>query len=103
MPATSFTPVASAAGGALIGLSAVLLMALKGRIAGVSGIASRLLFPYADNEFAGRRAFVAAVLAARIFWWLATGSFPAQTIVAATPVLVFAGLLVSSGSVKGNG
>ena len=46
MTVTSFTPVASTIGGALIGLSAVMLMTLTGRIAGVSGIAARLLPPY---------------------------------------------------------
>ena len=100
---TSFTPVASAVGGALIGLSAVLLMALTGRIAGVSGIVSRLLPPYEDREFAGRLAFVAGLVAAPIVVWLATGSLPSQTIEAGTPVLVIAGLLVGFGSVWGNG
>lgn len=57
MTATDFTPVASLLGGALIGASAVMLMAAQGRIAGVSGIAVRLLPPYADSEFAGRLAF----------------------------------------------
>lgn len=103
MTATSFTPIASAAGGALIGLSAVLLMALKGRIAGVSGIASRLLPPYEDREFAGRLAFVAGLVAAPVLVWLATGRFPAQTIEAGTPILLVAGLLVGFGSVWGNG
>jgi uncharacterized membrane protein YedE/YeeE len=36
---TEFTPLASLAGGLLIGLAAVWLMAANGRIAGVSGIA----------------------------------------------------------------
>lgn len=103
MTATSFTPVASAVGGAMIGLSAVLLMAVKGRIAGVSGIVSRLLPPYEDGEFAGRLAFVAGLVAAPLLVWLATGSFPAQTIEAGVPVLVVAGLLVGFGSVWGNG
>lgn len=103
MTATSFTPVASALGGALIGLSAVLLMALKGRIAGVSGIVSRLLPPYEDNEFAGRLAFAAGLIAAPVLVWLASGSFPAQTIEAGAPVLVVAGILVGFGSVWGNG
>ena len=103
MPATSFTPVASAAGGALIGLSAVLLMALKGRIAGVSGIASRLLPPYEDREFAGRIAFVAGLIAGPALVWLANGRLPGQTIEAGMPVLVVAGLLVGFGSVWGNG
>ena len=34
----NFTPVSAAIGGALIGLSAALLMLLIGRIAGISGI-----------------------------------------------------------------
>jgi len=103
MTATSFTPIASAVGGALIGLSAVLLLALKGRIAGVSGIVSRLLPPYEDRELAGRLAFAAGLVAAPVLVWLATGSFPAQTIEAGVPALIGAGLLVGFGSVWGNG
>ena len=60
---TSFTPFAALIGGALIGLAAVTLMALTGRIAGVSGIAARLLPPFEDNEFAGRLAFIAGLVA----------------------------------------
>jgi len=103
MVTTSFTPIASVLGGALIGLSAVMLMAFTGRIAGVSGIASRLLPPYEDGEFAGRLAFVAGLVAAPLLARLATGSLPSQSIVAAAPVLVIAGLLVGFGSVWGNG
>lgn len=103
MVTTSFTPIASTIGGALIGLAAVLLMALSGRIAGVSGIASRLLPPYEDKEFAGRLAFVAGLVAAPLLVRLVTGSLPSQTIQAAMPVLVVAGLLVGFGSVWGNG
>ena len=103
MTATSFTPIASAFGGVLIGLSAVLLMAFKGRIAGVSGIASRLLPPYEDKEFSGRLAFVAGLVAAPVLVWLATGRFPAQSIEAGMPVLILGGLLVGFGSVWGNG
>jgi len=103
MTATSFTPIASAAGGALIGLAAVLLMALKGRIAGVSGIASRLLPPFEDREFAGRLAFVAGLIVAPALVWLASGRLPEQTIEAGTAVLVIAGVLVGFGSVWGNG
>jgi len=103
MTATAFTPIASAAGGALIGLAAMLLLALKGRIAGVSGIAMRLLPPYEDKEFAGRFAFVAGLIAAPILMWLASGRWPEQTIAAGVPVLVAAGLLVGFGSVWGSG
>ena len=103
MVTTSFTPIASALGGALIGLSAVLLMAFNGRIAGVSGIAAHLFPPYEDKEFAGRLAFVAGLVAAPLLVRLATGSLPSQSIVAGAPVLVVAGLLVGFGSVWGNG
>jgi len=103
MSATTFTPIASAAGGALIGLAAVLLMAVKGRIAGVSGIAARLLPPYEDREFAGRLAFVLGLIAAPLLVWLATGHLPAQTIEAGMPMLLVAGLLVGFGAVWGSG
>ncbi|QOZ73692.1 YeeE/YedE family protein [Bradyrhizobium arachidis] len=103
MIATSFTPVASLLGGALIGLSAVLLMWATGRIAGVSGIAARLFPPYEDRELAGRLAFVAGLVAAPLLVLLVTGRLPAQTIAATTPVLIIAGLLVGFGSVWGSG
>lgn len=103
MTATSFTPTASLLGGALIGLSAVLLMWATGRIAGVSGIAARLLPPYEDREFAGRLAFVAGLIAAPILVRIVTGSLPMQTIAAGAPVLIVAGLLTGFGAVWGSG
>ena len=103
LTATAFTPMASLAGGALIGLAAVMLMALTGRIAGVSGIAARLFPPYADHEFAGRLAFVAGLIAAPVVVLVATGRLPAQTIQASAGILVLSGLLVGFGSVWGNG
>lgn len=103
MTPTEFTPGASLAGGALIGASAVLLMAVKGRIAGVSGIAAKLFPPYSDNELFGRLAFVAGLVAAPAAAMLATGEAPSQTIETGGTMLVVAGLLVGFGSVWGNG
>ncbi|MDI3564444.1 YeeE/YedE family protein [Bradyrhizobium sp. Arg816] len=103
MIATPFTPMASLLGGALIGLSAVLLMWATGRIAGVSGIAARLFPPYEDREFAGRLAFVVGLVAAPILVRIVSGSLPVQTIAAGTPVLVVAGLLTGFGAVWGSG
>jgi len=103
MISNSFTPVASMLGGALIGVSAVLLMFLTGRIAGVSGIAARLLPPYEDDAFNGRLAFVTGLIAAPILVLLASGRLPVQTIAAQPATLVIAGLLVGFGSVWGNG
>ncbi|UPU00007.1 YeeE/YedE family protein [Bradyrhizobium barranii subsp. apii] len=103
MIATPFTPMASLLGGALIGLSAVLLMWATGRIAGVSGIAARLFPPYEDREFAGRLAFVAGLVAASILVRIVSGNLPVQTIAAGTPVLIVAGLLTGFGAVWGSG
>ncbi len=101
--ATTFTPIASLAGGALIGLSAVMLMAFSGRIAGVSGIAARLLPPFSDRELAGRVAFLAGLVAVPSIALFATGALPAQSIETGGVLLAFAGLLVGFGSVWGNG
>ena len=103
MTATDFTPVASLIGGALIGASAVMLMAAKGRIAGVSGLAVRLLPPYADDELAGRLGFILGIIVAPLVVLLATGNAPVPTIEGSTALLVLAGLLVGFGSVWGNG
>ncbi|MCS0494051.1 YeeE/YedE family protein [Ancylobacter sp. MQZ15Z-1] len=99
---TEFTPVASLAGGMLIGLSAVLMMLLEGRIAGISGIASRLFPPYGDGGLAGRRAFVAGLVAAP-FVVAATGAPVMQTVSSNLVLMIAAGLLVGFGSVWGSG
>ena len=103
MMAASFTPLASAIGGALIGAAAVALMATFGRIAGVSGIASRLLPPHGDDGFAGRLAFVLGIAAAPLVASIVLGAMPMPRIEASMPVLAIAGLLVGFGSVRGSG
>ncbi|SCW80757.1 YeeE/YedE family protein [Ancylobacter rudongensis] len=100
---TDFTPVASLVGGALIGLSAVLMMLAEGRIAGISGIASRLFPPYADKAFAGRLAFVAGLVAAPLLYAAVTGAAVVQTVSTNLALMVAAGLLVGFGSVWGSG
>lgn len=100
---TEFTPLASSIGGAMIGLSAVLLMAWEGRIAGISGIAGRLLPPYRDKAFLSRLGFVMGLIAAPFLVTAATGNPVMQTVSANLPLMVAAGLLVGFGSVYGNG
>ena len=100
---TGFTPWASLTGGALIGLSAVLLMAWEGRIAGISGIAGRLLPPWTDEATPSRLGFVIGLVAAPLAWFVATGSPVVQTVSSNLPLMVAAGLLVGFGSTWGNG
>jgi uncharacterized membrane protein YedE/YeeE len=65
----NFTPLSAAIGGGLIGLSAVLLMLLTGRIAGISGIFGGLL-DLGDDDKGWRIAFIAGfILAPLIAGW----------------------------------
>lgn len=90
-------------GGALIGLSAVVLMATVGRIAGISGIVVRLFPPFLDRETAGRWAFVAGLVVAPLAWRLASGGWPDATFEAGPVALLAGSLLVGFGSVWGAG
>jgi len=103
MPVTEFTPLSATIGGALIGLSAVILMAFDGRIAGISGIVGRLLPPYAGSDAPGALAFVLGLIAAPLVYD-AVASVPfAQTVSANLGLLAFAGLLVGFGATIGGG
>jgi uncharacterized membrane protein YedE/YeeE len=98
MTTTEFTPLASLAGGALIGLAAVLLMLLQGRIAGVSGILAGLLPPYGGRNVGDDLAFVAGLVAAPVVFQAATGAAVAQTVSQNLPLMIAAGLLVGLGT-----
>lgn len=100
---TEFTPIASAAGGALIGCAAVLLMLMSGRIAGISGILSRLIMPGAESKPLQAFAFIAGLIGAPVVWMAASGSSISQTITANLPLAAVAGLLVGFGAVYGGG
>jgi uncharacterized protein len=100
---TAFTPWAALGGGVLIGLSAVLLMAAVGRIAGISGIVGRLFPPYEDGDWTARFAFVTGlILAPIIVRWV--WSTPIEVSISGNlPLLAAAGLLVGFGSAYGSG
>ena len=101
---TEFTPFVSLLGGALIGLSAVVLLATHGRIAGISGIVSRMLPPTFDKAGLPQGIiFLVGLLLAAPLWIVVTGTAPVQVISKNELLLVAAGLLVGFGSVIGNG
>ena len=100
---TAFTPLASFIGGTLIGLSAVLMMLAEGRIAGISGIASRLFPPYGDALLTRRLAFIAGLVAAPVLYAAVTGEGVVQTVSSNLALMAVAGLLVGFGSVWGSG
>jgi hypothetical protein len=96
-----FTPWASLAGGALIGIAAAMLVLLNGRIAGISGIVGGLLTPR-RGEIAWRLAFVAGLFAAPLLL-LSFGQEATPRIDAGFGMLVAAGLLVGVGTSYGSG
>ena len=101
---TDFTPFASLLGGALIGLSAVILMASHGRIAGISGVVSKVLPPSVDTKGLPQAlVFIVGLLLAAPFWIAVSGQAPEIAISSNLVLLGVAGILVGFGSVLGNG
>src|SRR3954451_5625660 len=98
---TDFTPLQSLFGGALIGLSAVLLMALHGRIAGMTGILSGVVPPLAP-DWHWRAAFLAGAVVAPLLYLLAGGTI-AFSVPVSTAALVAGGAIVGIGVNFGNG
>ncbi|OHV10011.1 YeeE/YedE family protein [Kushneria phosphatilytica] len=100
------------AGGVLIGCSAVVLMGLLGRIAGVSGLVSGLLFERDRSDRGWRLAFVLGLISAPL--WLTLGGpgwgnvadsagAVIGTPMAGVPIMLLAGLLVGAGTGIGSG
>jgi uncharacterized protein len=98
----NFTPISAAIGGALIGLSAVLLILLNGRIAGVTGIFAGLIEP-ASGDRAWRAAFIAGLIAAPLSAPLFGYVVPIPQMPANLLIVVAGGLLVGFGTRVSNG
>jgi len=98
----TFTPLASLVGGALIGLSAALLWATHGRIAGITGIVAES-FRRSGDDLEWRLLFLAGLVGGgRLLVWAWPAAFGART-PRGVAVLVIAGLLVGFGTRLGNG
>ena len=99
---TNFTPVSSALGGILIGVSAALLLFSHGRIAGISGIVGGLMTrPVGDTDW--RWAFIAGLVTAGLVAALFAPGLFSITIVRSPWIVVLAGLLVGVGARMGSG
>lgn len=97
-----FTPISASIGGAFIGLSAVLLMAFHGRIAGISGLFSGTVFA-AKGDRSWRVFFVLGLVAAPLVYWLAAAEKPAFELEAGWPLIIAGGSLVGFGTRLGSG
>lgn len=100
-----FTPLSALAGGLLIGLSAALLIALLGRVAGISGITGALLqVPTWSSvkQWGWRLAFILGMVSAPLVWQLFT-PLPDMQMPSNPLVIIVAGLLVGFGTRMGSG
>ena len=98
---TDFTPFASLAGGILIGLGAVILMAFNGRIAGMTAMLGGVLAPrQVDSPW--RIAFLAGAILAPMAATLLGADFPFAS-PANGLVLLLGGVIVGVGVTYGSG
>src|SRR5258706_7986316 len=95
----NFTPISALAGGAMIGLASVWLLAANGRIAGVSGILHGIFVP---PEAEWRAWFISGLLAAGLLWQGVMGPVPVRE---GFPLAwaALGGLLVGFGTRMGGG
>ena len=100
---TEFTPYASLFGGVLIGLAAVALMAVLGRVFGATGVLAGLLTPDSSSDFAWRAALVAGMVSGPAVYLTATGGWPEITVPVSTPLLALGGVIVGLGVTYGAG
>ena len=100
---TEFTPFSAIAGGLLIGLASAALLALNGRIAGISGIFDGAVFARA-GEHAWRWAFLLGLLGGGAVY-AAVAGVTASSIALdrSMATVVIAGLLVGVGTKMSNG
>ncbi len=99
---TEFTPIAALLGGFLIGISAVLLMAVHGRIAGMTGILATLVPPI-QADWGWRAAFIAGTIAPGAIWVFAAGGTIPFAVPVSTTAMIAGGLIVGVGVVFGSG
>jgi hypothetical protein len=100
----NFTPGAALLGGALIGLSAAILMLYSGRIAGISGIVGGLLNLRAPGAEPGwRLAFLAGLIGGPALVNAIVGGIAPITLEASVGLMIGAGLLVGIGTRLGGG
>lgn len=101
MTIVNFTPGMAVLGGSLLGLSALLLLWVAGRIAGISGILAGLLAP-SGNDWGWRLHFVLGMmLGAGLAFAVGWVKMPILT--GSTPLLLVAGFLVGVGAKLANG
>ena len=99
----NFTPLSALAGGILIGLSAVLLLTVNGRIAGISGILHGLVAPEKPDDLDWRILFLAGLIAAAFLYRLLNGMDTSIALEASILIVGGGGILTGIGTAVGSG
>ena len=95
-------PWLSLIGGALLGLSATMLLMINGKVAGISGIVNGLLSPK-YNDLLWRLLFIIGMVAGGALSVIVIGVEIPSTESIPTYILIIAGFLVGCGTRLGNG
>jgi len=100
---TEFTPLASLFGGVLIGLSAVLLMLVLGRVMGATGILTGFVNPASGADWSWRAAVLAGMVTAPLAYFVVMGGMPTIQVPISTPLMLPGGFIVGIGVTLGSG
>jgi hypothetical protein len=100
---TEFTPISALIGGSLIGLSSVMLMALRGNVLGATGILAGFMSPTGSGDWAWRAAILAGMVTGPLAFMFLTGALPVIEVPATKPMMVVGGILVGIGVTYGSG
>lgn len=100
---TTFTPYISFAGGMMIGLAVVILMACHGRVLGATGILSGLMRLDDLRDWSLRAALVIGMIAAPCLVYVVTGAWPKLEVPVSMTAIAGGGLLAGIGVSYGGG
>ncbi|MCA0043636.1 YeeE/YedE family protein [Celeribacter litoreus] len=100
---TEFTPLISLIGGLMIGASAVLLMLLRGRVFGATGILAGFMSPQGSSDWAWRAALLFGMATGPIAYLIVTGEMPDIQVPVSTGALIVGGFIVGIGVTYGSG
>jgi uncharacterized membrane protein YedE/YeeE len=87
----------------MIGLAAVALMFLRGRIMGATGILAGVLMPASLYDWTWRAMMLAGMVAGPWAYFAVAGQLPAINVPSSTPLLLLGGFIVGVGVTLGSG
>lgn len=100
---TAFTPATSLAGGMLVGLAAVALMLLSGRIVGATSVLAGVLLPTSQYDWTWRVLLLVGMVAGPRVYIAIAGQMSTIVVSVSKSLLALGGFLVGIGVTLGSG